>query len=125
MRAIEILLRQKRRGFTVPKVSRRRTDQLCDLMRVLKLGTVDLDHRVGIAEKNFGCCLDDTCLSRTRWTQKQHRANWSVRWVHPSQEDLICTAHLSHGPVLADDSRHHPLRKILCSRTLLLRIQKH
>jgi len=37
-----------------PQVSRRRANQLGNLVRVLKLGTVDLDDRVRIAKEHFG-----------------------------------------------------------------------
>ena len=59
VRFVEIFLRQHRRGFAMAEVSRRRADQLRDLMRMLKLGAVDLYDRMRIAKQNFGSRFDD------------------------------------------------------------------
>ena len=40
-------------SLAMPEVSRRRTDQLCDLVGVLELGAVNLDAGVRIAEQGL------------------------------------------------------------------------
>ena len=44
---VERFLREQRMGLAMAQVSRRRADQLGDLVRVLELGAVDLDAGVG------------------------------------------------------------------------------
>src|ERR1700680_3423467 len=57
--------------FAVSQVSRRRADQLRDLMAVLKLRAIDLDHRSRILQKGLGGCLHDASFSGARRAQEQ------------------------------------------------------
>src|SRR6266508_3453449 len=54
LEAVDVLLRKQWLGLAVPQIARGRTDQLRDFMRMLKLGAIDFDHRVRVAEENFG-----------------------------------------------------------------------
>ena len=60
---VDHILRQRRRCFAVPEIARRGTNQLCDLMAVLKLGTINFDHRVRGAEEDFGSSFNHAGLS--------------------------------------------------------------
>ena len=61
--AVEVLLREHRRGLAVAEVARRRADELRYLVRVLELGAVNLDDGVRVAEENFSRGLDDASLA--------------------------------------------------------------
>jgi len=58
MPLVECFLREQRMGFAMSKVTRRRSDELGNLVRVLKLGAVDLDTRMWVAEQRLRHCLD-------------------------------------------------------------------
>ena len=90
-------------SLAVAKVSRRRTNQLCDLVRMLEFGAIDLDAGPGIAEQSFGHGLDDPGLSRARGPQKQQIANRTSRRIQPRQEHLVDFHHLLNRSVLAHD----------------------
>ena len=50
-------------GFAMPQISGRRTDQLRDLMAVLKLGAIDLDDGARILQQSFSGRFDDAGLA--------------------------------------------------------------
>src|SRR6266545_5986814 len=106
------------------KVAWRRADQFSNLMRMLKLGAVDLYHGVCIAIERLSCSLNDSSFAGTGWAQEDHRADRSVRRVHPSEKNLVKTAHTPHGPLLPHNSGRKPLFEILCMRPLLVRVKK-
>ena len=53
MPLVQRLLREQRVRLAVAQVARRRADQLGNFMLVLKLGAINLDAGVGIAEQSF------------------------------------------------------------------------
>src|SRR5215475_5832532 len=69
--AVDVLLRKQWLGLAVPQIARERTDQLRDFMRMLKLGAIDFDHRVQVAEENFGRGFDRARLARPGRPQEQ------------------------------------------------------
>src|SRR5262249_10267032 len=71
LEAVDVLLREQRLGLAVPQIARRRADQLRDFMRMLKLGAVDFDHRIRVAEEDFGRGLDRSRLARPGRPQEQ------------------------------------------------------
>src|SRR5438876_5082098 len=73
--AIEILLRQHRAGFTMSQITRRRTDQLGYLVRVLKLGAVNLDNCIRVAEENLGSGFNDARFAGSCRPQEEHRTD--------------------------------------------------
>ena len=81
---------------------------------MLKLGAVDLNDRVRLAEQNFGRGFDNARLARAGRAEEQHRADRPRRIVHPGEIDLKQSAHAADGAFLADDQG----RKA-CLRTLL------
>src|SRR5262249_55178568 len=123
--AIEILLRQQRRCLAMAQVSRGRADQLGNLVRVLKLSAVDLDHRVWVVKKYFRRRFDDPRLARTGRTKKQKRANGPARRVHVGKEGLIEAAQLADCILLSHDAGLQTVREIPSASTLLRRVQKY
>src|SRR5262249_201841 len=86
------------------QVSRRRTYELGDLVRVLKLRTIDLDNRIGVAEENFRRSLDHARFAGSSRTKKQQRAKWTVRLVEPGEEKLVEAAHIMDRVFLTNDA---------------------
>ena len=60
MPLVQGFLREQWVSLAVTQVARRRPDEFRDLVRVLKLGTVDLDAGASVAEERLGQSLDDT-----------------------------------------------------------------
>ena len=102
--AIEILLRQHRAGFTMSQITRRRTDQLGYLVRVLKLGAVNPDNCIRVAEENLGSGFNDARFAGSCRPQEEHRTDRLVGRIHARQEDLIKVARLSYGALLTDNA---------------------
>jgi len=61
--------------FTMPKIPRGRADQPCNLVRVLKLCAIHLDHSLGISEQKLRRCFDDSCLPNSCWPEEQQIAD--------------------------------------------------
>ena len=121
---IEIFLRQHRRSFAMAEISRRRTDQLRDLVRMLEFGAVDLHDRVRFAKQNLGRRLDHARLSRAGRPEEQHRADRPRRVVHARQIDLEKPAHPPDRPLLADDQARELVFKFLRPRTLAFGVEQ-
>ena len=62
-------------SLAVAEISRRRTDELGDLMGVLKLSAIDLDAGARIAEDRFSHRLDDPRLPGPGGSQEQQISN--------------------------------------------------
>src|SRR6185436_15802808 len=107
------------------EVSRRRTDEFCDFMRVLEFRAVDLHDGVWISIQHFSSRFDNARFSGTCRSQKQHRSDRAVRRIHAREKDLIQAAHASDGALLAYDAGGQPLLKILSTRALLIGIEEY
>src|SRR4051812_16927638 len=90
-------------GLAMSQVSRRRADQLCDLMRVLKLCAVDLDAGASLAKKRLGECLDHAGLPRAGGSKKQKVPYWAAGRIQSRQEHLIDFGDFFDGGVLSHD----------------------
>src|SRR5258708_21541736 len=90
-------------GFAVPQISRRRTNQLRDFMRMLEFRAIDLDNRSGIAKQYFGGGFHDTRLAGTGRSEEQQVADWPPRRVQSRAEHLIQVYQRLHAFFLADD----------------------
>src|SRR5689334_24588408 len=90
-------------GLAVTEVARGRTDELCDFVRVLELGAIDLDGGTGIAEKRLSDGFNHAGLARAGWPEKQEIADRTPGRIQPRQEHLINLRHLFDGCVLSDD----------------------
>src|SRR5437879_7910216 len=58
-------------GFPVPQVSRRRTNELGNLMRVLVLCAIHFDDRARIPKQDLCGSLDQACLPRPGRAEKK------------------------------------------------------
>ncbi len=67
------LLRQHRLGFAVPEVSRRRADQLRDLVVGLELAAVDLQHALSTNRAALPRALRRSASCRCRWDRAAGR----------------------------------------------------
>src|SRR2546428_4301704 len=124
MHAVEILLREHRRGLAVSQISRRRPDQFRNFMRMLKLPAVDFYDRVWVAIQNLRRRFDDAGLSRARGAEKEHRANRPVRGIQARQKYLVQAAHSPYCALLSYDAVGKPLLEVLGAGTFLIRIQE-
>src|SRR5258708_12464716 len=73
----------------VSQVSRRRADQLGNLVRVLELRAIDLDARARVTEQRFSPRFHHPRLAGTGRSQKQEIAHWTAGRIQPSQKHLI------------------------------------
>src|ERR1051325_2974004 len=94
------------------QISRGRTDQFCNFMRVLKLGTVDLHHSIRVAVQNLSSSFYNPSLSGTGRSEKEHCADRSIWGIHTSKKNLVQTTHTAHSAFLTNDARRKPLFKI-------------
>src|SRR5580698_10580537 len=76
-------------SLAVTEVARGRSDELGDLMAVLELRAVDLDHGARIAGKGLGRGFDEAGFSRARWSKEQEVANGTARACHARGEHLV------------------------------------
>jgi hypothetical protein len=73
-------------------------------MGVLKLGAVNLDAGMSVAEQGLGHGFDDTGLARPRGPQEQEVAHRPTRGVKPGEKHLVDFDHPLDGLVLADNA---------------------
>src|SRR5262245_61300086 len=71
---------------------------------MLKLGAIDLDHRVRVAEQDFGGGLDRTRLARASRSEEEQRAQRLIRQSHLCEIDLVNLRERKHGVVLSDNT---------------------
>ena len=88
----------------MPQVSGRRTDQLGDLVAMLKFRAVDFDHRARIAHQAFRGGFDEPRLAGTSGTQEQKISNRSSGIGHSGQVRLIDANDLLDRFILAHNA---------------------
>src|SRR5579884_3333557 len=103
MPLIQRLLCEKRVGFTMSEVARRRADQLGNLVAVLEFGTIDLDACSGISEECLGNCLNNASFPRARRPQKEEIADGASRWIETCQKHLVDFRHFLDRVFLTND----------------------
>src|SRR5262245_6682653 len=89
LESLQVLLRQQRRRLAVSEIARGRADELRDFVRMLKLGAVNLHHRMRIAEERFGGGLDRARFARPGRPEKEERSERLARQCHLRQINLI------------------------------------
>jgi hypothetical protein len=119
----ERLLRDQRMRLAVPEISRRRADQLGNLVRVLELGAINLEHRARIAEQHFRRGFDDARLPRPGGSEEQQVAHGTSRRVQPGAKHLVQIHHRLHRFVLPYDLAAHASIEILGLETSARRVQ--
>ena len=90
----------------MPQISGRRTDQLGNLVAVLKFRAVDLDDRARITHQGLGGRLDDAGLAGSSGPQEEEVADRTARRRHSRQIHLIDVDDLLDRFILTDD--HSP-----------------
>src|SRR6516225_7374326 len=75
--------------FAVTEVARRRTDELGNLVGVLKFRAIYLNDRAGIPKQDLGRCLHDAGLSGARWPEKEQVPYGPARRVQSGTKDLV------------------------------------
>src|SRR5262249_5398847 len=110
----ERLLRQQRMSLAMPQISRRRANQLGDLMRVLKLRTVDLDAGARIAKQRLRHRLHYAGLARTCRSEEQQIGHRTSLRIQSRQKRLVDLGYLFDGLVLANDVAMQSIRKLGC-----------
>jgi hypothetical protein len=83
------LLRQQRGRLVVPQITRGRSDQLGDLVAVLKLRAIDLNERARVPEQDLGRSLYHAGFSRSRRSKEQQISDRPSGHRHARQVDLI------------------------------------
>ena len=101
---LQHFLAQQRMGFAMPQVSGRRADQFGDLVAVLELRAIDLDHRARISHQAFRGGFHHARLARTGGPEKKEIADGPARAGHARQERLIDIHYLIDGFVLPDNA---------------------
>src|SRR5262249_21310084 len=99
-------------SFAMTEVTRRRPDQLPDLVRMLNLGAVNLRDEIRITKKYCRGGLDDSGLAGTCGTKEEQVPDWTAGVSQSSQKDLIQAGDASHSAVLSDDQRGKLILKL-------------
>src|SRR5262249_2249798 len=108
------LLCQQWMSLTMPQISRRRANQLGDLMRMLKLRAVDLDAGARIAKQCLRHRLHYAGLARTRWSQEQQIPPRTPLRIQSRQKRLVDLRYLFDSLVLADNVAMQSICKLGC-----------
>src|SRR5712692_1425975 len=87
----------------VAQIPRRRANQLGDLVRMLELGAVYLDHRPRVPKQDLRRRFHNARLARAGGAQEQQVAHRPSRWTHPGGEDLVEVHHRLHPGLLTDN----------------------
>ncbi len=108
----ERFLRNQRMRLAVPQISRRRTNQFRDFVRVLELGAVHLDYRARIAKQHFGRGFHHPRLARAGWPQKQQVPHRTPRRIQPRAKDLVQVHNRLYRFILPHNLASQPRFKI-------------
>ena len=100
---VQHFLAQQRMRFAMAEISGRRADQFRDLMAVLELGAIDLDHRARIAHQAFRRGFHQTRFAGAGGAEKQEIADRPPRARHAREVGLINVDDLFDRLILADD----------------------
>ena len=120
---VQHFLAEQRMRLAMAQVSGRRADQLGDLVAVLKLRAVDLDHRAAVAHQALRRGFHQPRLAGAGRPQEQEVADRPSRARHARQIRLINVNDLLDRLVLADDSLAQIRVEFLRFETGLRRIQ--
>src|ERR1700681_4958808 len=92
-------------SLAMSQISGRRADQLGNLMTVLELRAIDLDHCTGVLQQRLSGSLYDPGFARPGRAQEQEIADGTPGGAHTGQMHLIDVYDLLNCLVLSDD---HP-----------------
>src|SRR5580765_7951655 len=101
-------------SFPVTEVAWRRTNQLRDLVRVLKLRAIHLNDRASIAKQNLGSRFHDACFAGTSRAKKEQVAYGSSGSVQTCTEHLVEIDESLHALLLPHNFRTECLIESAC-----------
>src|SRR5579871_6007340 len=90
--------------FAMAQVSRRRADQLGDLMTVLEFGTVNFSHRPSILKQSLGGCFHGPGFTGSRGAEKEKASNGPAWSIYAGDIHLINVDNLSNCFLLSDNA---------------------
>src|SRR5262249_27723396 len=122
---INRFLSQQRGSLTMSQIPRRRPDEFCDFMAVLKFGTVNLDERSGTTKQNLGGGLDDSGFTGTRRAQEKQVTDWTAWHIHACQVYLVHVHDALDGALLSDDLAQQPTLEVEYFGTSHFRIKEY
>ena len=73
-------------SLAVPEVTRRRTDQFRDFVRMLKLGAIDLCDQVGVAKRTSEAASTESRLARACRPKEEQRPDRAARVSRPARK---------------------------------------
>src|SRR5262249_22114170 len=100
---VQYFLTEKGMSFAVPEVSGRRSDELGDLMAVLKLRAINLDHRAAVSHQSFSSGFNQSCLAGAGRAEEQEISYWPTRADHARQIRLVDVNDVFDRLVLTDN----------------------
>src|SRR5271169_2102751 len=100
--------------IAVPQVAWRRADQLCNLVAVLELGAIDLNHGARVFEQGLCGRFYNSGLTRASRAKEQEVSDRAARRIHPGEMHLINVDDLLDRFILTDD--HPPESCLQCAR---------
>src|SRR5215469_9216004 len=110
-------------GLAVAQISRRRSNQLCDFMRVLELGAIHFDNRARIAEQDFRRRFDNARFAGSCWPEEQ-QIPYGPSWrIQTRAEHLIQVHQRLHSFFLADNFGTKRCLEFQRLRTAFFRIE--
>ena len=89
--------------FAMPKVSGRRTDQLCNLVAVLELRAVNLDNGARILQHRLSGGFHNASLAGSSRSKEEEVSNRTTWRGHSGQIHLIDVHDLLYGFILANN----------------------
>ena len=104
---LQDFLRDHGLGFAMAEIARRRADQLGDLVAVLELSAVNLNHGAVIAEENLSRRLDQASLAGACGSEKQQVGDGPAGSRKTCLVNLEHAAQAPHGAFLS----HHALEQ--------------
>src|SRR5258707_6854512 len=110
-------------SLAVPEVSRRRTDQLGNLVRVLELGAINLDTGARIAEQALRHGFHHTGFAGAGRSQKKQVPHWAPRSIQAGQKHLVNFGDFFYGLVLSHDAAAQGCFKLSSIVAAAVRIQ--
>ena len=91
-------------SLAMSQISRRRADQLRDLVGMLKLRAIDLDAGMRVAEQRLGHRFHHPRFARAGRAQKKQVAHRTSRRIQSRQKHLVDLGHLFNSLVLPYDA---------------------
>ncbi len=125
MELIQHLLAQERMSLAVAKIPRRRANKLGDLMTVLKLRTVNLQHRSRVAQQTLRRRFDNPGFAGSCGAEEQEVPDRPVGRGHTRQEQLVDINNLFDCLSLTNDQPPQPRLQVLRFAPSPGRIQGH